>query len=153
MPEPQRGERGLTFSDSGASSAKKRQTESRQDRRAVSVMDYFCGVASVCSSCGQWIMQKFRRMSICWSHSAFSVRLPAEEDFKLLCKEENKLATACFSLVEAHTSWQTCGDALHQPGEDKSTEAAVSRLRLGSSLVVAPFCSLCSSNPLLCPST
>lgn len=47
------------------------------------VLDYFCGVVSVCFSCRQWIMQKFMRMSVCQSQP---VCLFVVEDCKFTCE-------------------------------------------------------------------
>lgn len=69
------GRRGgaVIFADSNEKGVHRRERKKnwREQTGCVFVMDYFCGVASVCSSCGQWIMLEFMRMSICWSHSAF----------------------------------------------------------------------------------
>lgn len=63
----------VIFADSNEKGVHRRERKKnwREQTGCVFVMDYFCGVASVCSSCGQWIMLEFMRMSICWSHSAF----------------------------------------------------------------------------------
>lgn len=76
MEEDQRTERGkknrLQTGRFWRGSCRKTETNKRRrgQKGCVFVLDYFCGVASVCSSCGQWIMQKFMRTPVCQSQSA-----------------------------------------------------------------------------------
>lgn len=68
-----RGVGGADSEEVGAERATNKR--GRGQKGCVFVLDYFCGVVSVCSSCGLWIMQKFKRTPACLSVSVslFSV--------------------------------------------------------------------------------
>lgn len=117
----------VIFADSNEKGVHRRERKKnwREQTGCVFVMDYFCGVASVCSSCGQWIMLEFMRMSICWSHSAFFLCQSADTDFKLLYSKRGGQCgdSTHISLVTPYTIWQTCRGALslHEPREKTDT--------------------------------
>lgn len=125
---------------------KKRQTKKGRGQKGwVFVLDYFCGVASVCSSCGQWIMQKIHEdaclslsvslfcVSLQWRKSKFYLKRITHQWLPVTMGHPTNRAP--------HRDWESCRGALstHQTGGDRSTAATVGRLGLGSDHVVTPF--------------
>lgn len=96
---------------------------------------------SVCSSCGQWITQKFKRISV-------SLNQP----FLCLAAVENcKLTSGNISVVACErTGIHLLADRV-QPEEDRHTEQQSAAWDLAAIMLFYPSCSQCSCNPPLHP--
>lgn len=145
------GRRGgaVIFADSNEKGVHRRERKKnwREQTGCVFVMDYFCGVACVCSSCGQWIMLEFMRMSICWSHSAFFFVSVRRHGFQTFIFQKGGTVWRQHShqpgdTLHHLTDLQRCSESAWAQRKDRYTAATVSRLGLGSNQLVTPFCSL-----------
>lgn len=125
---------------------KERNKRERGQKGCVFVLDYFCGEASVWSSCGQWIILKFLRMSACQSPSAFSVSLCVGGTFMWRGKH--------ITVTVAHSAWQTCEVLWVCTSHEKTDTLQQQSVGwdLAAIMLLHTSCSLCSSNPLPCPS-
>lgn len=101
----------------GVGCRKKRNKRGKGQRSFVFVLDYFCWVASVCSSCGQWIIQKKNKTSwVCLSASLSSLSRSGEDCKLFGCLREQSHPPAV----------APCDSA----AEDRHAAATVSRLGL-----------------------
>lgn len=123
---------GLKPADPGERVAERKGKQKRNGQTGcVFTLDYFCGVASACSSCGYWIMQKFMSLSVSLCQP-FSVCLH--------WRIANLLPVT--ALTEVEVLWVCIGQ----------TDEQWTHWDLAAVALLHPPCSLCISNPLLCPS-
>lgn len=111
----------------GVGCRKKRNKRGKGQRSFVFVLDYFCWVASVCSSCGQWIIQKKIK------HHEFA-SLPVSVRSPALVRIANFLAACESSRI--HLLWRLV-TALQKT--DTLQQQSAGWDLVGSSRVVTPF--------------
>lgn len=126
----------------------------RGQKGCLFVLDYFSGIASVCSSCGRWI-NSWGCLSVSVS-LVFLQRRTANFFFSLegpisYCQPLTVLASNWWHLAETVRPAEVLWVCTSREKTDTQQQQS-SGWDLAVIMLLHPSCFSCSSNPLLCPS-